>query len=48
MRAILMSLLMIIVVVVIYFNVTDGEQGTKAQLKSSGKHMSDSIRRMSP
>ena len=48
MRAILMSLLMIVVVIVIYSNVTGGEQGTKEQLRTSGKHMSESIRSMSP
>ncbi|BBH24649.1 hypothetical protein Back11_59940 [Paenibacillus baekrokdamisoli] len=48
MRALLMSLLLIIMVVLIYTNVTGGEQGTKAQLKQSGQHMSDNIRRMSP
>ncbi|MFC5649634.1 hypothetical protein ACFPYJ_10980 [Paenibacillus solisilvae] len=47
-RALLMSLLLIIVVVVIYTNVTGGEQGTKVQLERSGRHMSDSIRGMSP
>lgn len=43
-----MSLLLIIVVVVLYTNVTGGEQGTKMQLKRSGQHMSDSIQAMSP
>ena len=48
MRALLMSVLLIIVVVMIYTSVTGGEQGTKAQLDRVGSHMSDSIRRMSP
>ena len=43
-----MSLLLIIVTVVIYSNVTGGEQGTKVQLKQSGQHMRDSIQAMSP
>jgi hypothetical protein len=43
-----MSLLLIIVVVIIYTNVTGGEQGTKAQLDKTGSHMSDAIRGMSP
>lgn len=48
MRAILMSVLFIIVVVVIYSNVTEGDGGTKAQIERSGSQMSQSIQRISP
>ncbi|MFC0334289.1 hypothetical protein ACFOLF_11690 [Paenibacillus sepulcri] len=43
-----MSVLLIIVVVVLYTSITGGEQGTNAQLDRTGRHMSDSIRRLSP
>ena len=48
MRALLMTVVLIVAVVVIYSNVTDGEDGTKAQLGRAGSRMSDSIGRMSP
>ncbi|MBW7476419.1 hypothetical protein K0T92_16930 [Paenibacillus oenotherae] len=48
MRAILMSVLFIIVAVVIYANVIEGDEGTKIQVERSGSRMSDSIRSISP
>ncbi|WP_219838779.1 hypothetical protein [Paenibacillus sp. R14(2021)] len=48
MRSLLMTLLLIIVAVLVYTDVTGGEEGTTKQLERSGSHMSDSIRRMSP
>jgi hypothetical protein len=48
MRALLMTVLLIVAAVAIYANVTEGDDGTKAQLGRTGSHMSDSIGRMSP
>jgi hypothetical protein len=48
MRSILVSVLLLIVVLVMYSNLTEGDQGTKEQVERSGASMSDSIRRMSP
>jgi len=48
MRSLLMTVMLIVVAVVLYSNVTEGDEGTKAQLERTGVHMSDSIRRMSP
>ncbi|WP_308636082.1 hypothetical protein [Paenibacillus silvisoli] len=48
MRSLLMTLLLIIVAVVLYDDITGGEQGTHSQLERSSRHMSDGIRRMSP
>ncbi|MBM7565275.1 hypothetical protein [Paenibacillus sacheonensis] len=48
MRSLLMTLLLIIVAVMIYSEVTGGEDGMNRQLEQSGHHMGDGIRRMSP
>ncbi|REE85380.1 hypothetical protein A8990_112109 [Paenibacillus taihuensis] len=48
MRAILMTMLLIVVVLVIYSNVTGGEKGTKKQLVQAGAHMQERIAGMSP
>lgn len=48
MRTILMSVLFLIVAVVVYTNVTEGDEGTKAQIERSGGQMSRSIQRISP
>ncbi|MFB9328779.1 hypothetical protein ACFFSY_22820 [Paenibacillus aurantiacus] len=48
MRAMLMSMLLIIVVVTIYMNTTGGEEGTNERLAESGRRMSESVARTSP
>ncbi|SEO67881.1 hypothetical protein [Paenibacillus sp. OV219] len=48
MRSLLMTMLLIVVVLIIYSNVTGGEKGTKKQLVQAGTHMQDRIRSMSP
>ncbi|MBO7747852.1 hypothetical protein I8J29_27035 [Paenibacillus sp. MWE-103] len=48
MRSLLMTLLLIIVAVVVYDEVTGGDGGMNRQLERSGHQMSDGIRRMSP
>ncbi|NBD24368.1 hypothetical protein [Paenibacillus glycinis] len=48
MRSLLMTLLLIIVAIMVYSEVTGGDDGMNRQLERSGGHMSDGIRRMSP
>lgn len=43
-----MTMLLLVVVLVIYMNVTGGPQGTEQATVRSAKRMSDSIRGMSP
>lgn len=48
MRALLMSILLIITVVVLYLQLAEGDGGTKAQLAGSGSKMAERIRGMDP
>lgn len=48
MRAILIAVMLLLVVLVIYSNITDGEAGMKQQLKRSGTSMSEHISGISP
>ncbi|WP_274649130.1 hypothetical protein [Paenibacillus humicola] len=48
MRALLMTMLLVVVVITLYTNITGGDEGTKALLERSGSHMANSIRRMNP
>lgn len=48
MRAILMTILLLLTVIFIYEQVVEGEGGTNKQLERSGSHIRDSIQRMSP
>lgn len=48
MRAILMTILLLLTVIAIYEQVVEGEEGTNKQLQESGVHMRGSIQRMSP
>ncbi|MBD3921408.1 hypothetical protein H8B09_21745 [Paenibacillus sp. PR3] len=48
MRAILMTVLLLLTVILIYEQVVKGEDGTNNQLEQSGSHIRDSIQRMSP
>ncbi|CAM4477815.1 MULTISPECIES: hypothetical protein [Paenibacillus] len=48
MRGLLMTLMLLVTVILIYTAVVEGESGTKAQVESSGRAMSESIRGISP
>ncbi|GGG81315.1 MULTISPECIES: hypothetical protein [Paenibacillus] len=48
MRSILMTLLLLIVVIVIYTNVMEGERGMNKSLSDSGDAIGGYIRQLSP
>jgi hypothetical protein len=48
MRQLLMTMLMIITVVYLYMRITQGEEGMREHITTSGSGMADHISRMSP
>ena len=48
MRAILASLLLLIMAVLIYHSVAEGESGMKSEVNHSGRAISEHVRSMSP
>jgi hypothetical protein len=48
MRQLLMTMLMIVTVVLIYTNITQGEEGTRGRISSSGGKMAERISLISP
>ncbi len=43
-----MTVVLLLTVILIYSQVTGGADGTKEKLSQSGKHIGDTIQRMSP
>ncbi|ALS29615.1 hypothetical protein ABEV74_17110 [Paenibacillus cisolokensis] len=48
MRALLMTLLLIVTAIVLFTSIAGGESGTKRQLEQAGGAFADSLRRLSP
>ncbi|WP_190287523.1 hypothetical protein [Paenibacillus darwinianus] len=48
MKAILMTVMLLVTAVLLYTSIAEGENGTKAQLGRSGSAMAESIGRLSP
>ncbi|WP_256761239.1 hypothetical protein [Cohnella sp. WQ 127256] len=48
MRQLLMTMLLIVTVVLLYTSITQGDEGTREQIKASGGRMADHISRISP
>lgn len=48
MRQLLMTVMLLLTVVILYSNLVEGEDGTKARVSSSGQHMAVRIAEMSP
>ncbi|MFC3800304.1 hypothetical protein [Cohnella sp. GCM10012308] len=48
MRQLLMTVMLILTVALIYMNVAEGHEGTKATLRDSGAGMAGAIARISP
>lgn len=48
MRSILISVLLLVTIIILYMNITDGDGGMKDQINESGEAVGNYIRRMSP